>query len=293
MNELFSALARAVEGPAAVALFASFVWGILSIVLSPCHLASIPLIVGFIDGQGRMSTGRALATSSLFAGGILVTIAVIGAATAAAGRIMGDLGAYGNYFVAAIFFVVGLHLLDVIPMPFSGPGRVGVRGKGLLAAPALGLVFGIALGPCTFAYMAPMLAVSFKLAAVNMLYGAALLLAYGVGHCAVIVAAGTSTELVQKFMNWNQRSRGTVIVKRVCGALVLLGGLYLIYAAPPVSAAAPAASAPLSSVASASTDADQPAVLAYCFHGTVRLAGARYLPLHTRNAFWPKFRRAA
>jgi len=34
--------------------------------------------------------------------------------------------------------------------------------KGLLAAFLLGLVFGIALGPCTFAYMAPMLAVAFR-----------------------------------------------------------------------------------------------------------------------------------
>ena len=83
-----------------------------------------------------------------------------------------------------------------------------MKRKGLLAAFILGLVFGIALGPCTFAYMAPMLAVTFKLAATNFLYGAALLLAYGVGHCAVIVAAGTSTELVQRFLNWNEHSKG-------------------------------------------------------------------------------------
>ena len=39
-------------------------------------------------------------------------------------------------------------------------------------------------------------------------YGASLLLAYGVGHCAVIVAAGTSTELVQRYLNWNEQSKG-------------------------------------------------------------------------------------
>jgi len=49
-------------------------------------------------------------------------------------------------------------------MPFSGPGQVGMKRKGMLAAFILGLVFGIALGPCTFAYMAPMLAVTFKVA---------------------------------------------------------------------------------------------------------------------------------
>jgi len=231
MEQLFTALTHAVEGTPALALGAALVWGILSILLSPCHLASIPLIVGFIDEQGRISTRRAFLISTLFAGGILITIGVIGVITAAAGRMMGDVGRWGNYFVAAIFFVVGLHLLGVIPMPWSGPGQLGMKRKGVLAAFILGLVFGIALGPCTFAYMAPMLGVTFKLAATNIGYGILLLATYGVGHCSVIVVAGTSTELVQRYLNWNEESKGAAILKKVCGALVLLAGVYLIYIA--------------------------------------------------------------
>jgi len=232
MPELFTHLTHAVEATPATAVFASFVWGILSILLSPCHLASIPLIVGFIDQQGRMSTKRALAISTLFAVGILVTIGVIGAITAAAGRMMGDVGRCGNYLVALIFFLVGLYLLDVIPMPWSGPGQIGMKRKGLLAALILGLVFGIALGPCTFAYMAPMLGVTFRVASTSLLYGITLLIAYGVGHCSVIILSGTSTELVQRYLNWSERSKGAISVKRICGVLVILGGLYLIYTAP-------------------------------------------------------------
>ncbi|HOC68117.1 MAG TPA: cytochrome c biogenesis protein CcdA [Candidatus Hydrogenedentes bacterium] len=232
MQQLFNTLGYAVEGSPAVAVGAAIVWGILSIILSPCHLASLPLIVGFIDDQGRISTKRAFLISLVFALGILVTIGIIGVITAGAGRIMGDVGAYGNYFVALIFFLVGLHLLDVIPMPFSGPGQVGMKRKGVLAAFILGLVFGIALGPCTFAYMAPMLGVVFRLGATNPAYGALLLFAYGIGHCGVIVAAGTSTEIVQRFLDWNEQSRGTVWVKRICGVLVILGGLWMIYTAP-------------------------------------------------------------
>jgi cytochrome c-type biogenesis protein len=228
---IFTSLTHAVEGTAAIAIAASFVWGILSILLSPCHLASIPLIVGFIDEQGRISTRRAFWISTLFAVGILITIGAIGAITAAAGRMMGDVGKYGNYFVALIFFLVGLHLLDVIPMPVSGPGQVGMKRKGMLAAFILGLVFGIALGPCTFAFMAPMLGVTFKVAQTNLLYGAVLLFVYGIGHCSVIVFAGTFTEIVQQYMNWNERSRGAIILKKICGVLVILGGLYLIYTA--------------------------------------------------------------
>ena len=232
MQELFTQLTHAVEGTWFVALIASFVWGVFSVILSPCHLASIPLIVGFIDGQGRISTRRAFCIATLFAVGILITIAAIGAITAAAGRMMGDVGRYGNYFVAIIFFFVGLHMLDIIPMPWSGPGQVGMKRKGMLAAFILGLVFGIALGPCTFAYMAPMLGVTFKLASTNLSYGILLLFVYGVGHCSVIVFAGTFTEVVQRYMNWNEKSKGSVILKKICGVLVLLGGIYLIYTAP-------------------------------------------------------------
>ena len=229
IQQLFTSLTHAVEGTPAIALAAAFVWGILSILLSPCHLASIPLIVGFIDQQGRMSTKRAFLISTLFAVGILITIAAIGAITAAAGRMLGDVGRYGNYFVAVIFFVVGLVLLDVIPLPFSGPAQIGMKRKGILAAFILGLVFGIALGPCTFAYMAPMLAVTFRTAATNLFYGVSLLFTYGIGHCSIIVFAGTCTELVQRYMNWNEKSKATLIIKSMCGLLLIFCGFYLIY----------------------------------------------------------------
>lgn len=231
MDDLFAGLTRAVEGTPGVALAAALAWGVLSILLSPCHLSSIPLIVGFIGGQGEVKTGRAFSLSLLFAIGILITIGVLGVITGTAGRILGDVGPYGNYGVSIVFFLVGLHLLGVIPAPWSGPGKIGIQRKGLLAAFLLGLVFGIALGPCTFAYMAPMLAVTFKLSAANLAYGAGLLAAFGVGHCGVIVVAGTSTGWVQRYLNWNERSKGTTVLRSICGVLVLAGGVYLLYVA--------------------------------------------------------------
>lgn len=232
MMELFSQLTQAVGGAWFIAMSASFVWGVLSILLSPCHLASIPLIIGFIDGQGKISTKRAFWISTLFAAGILVTIGAIGAITAAAGRIMGDVGKYGNYFLALILFVVGLYFIGVISMPWSGPGQVGMKRKGMIAAFILGLVFGIALGPCSFAYMAPVLGVAFSESSKSVSYGILLILAYGIGHCSVIVFAGTFTEAVQRYLNWNERSRGSVILKKICGVLVIFCGLWLIYIAP-------------------------------------------------------------
>ena len=204
----------------------------MSILLSPCHLSSIPLIVGFIDQQGRISTKRAFFVSTLFAVGILVSIAFVGAATSAAGRMMGDVGRYGNYLVAVVFFLVGLHLIGIIPMPWSGPSNIPVKRKGLVPAFVLGLVFGIALGPCTFAYMAPILSITFSLAGVKHPVRLPLIAHVRRGPLLGHRCAGTFTEVVQRYLNWNERSAGATIVKAVCGVLVILGGAYLIYTAP-------------------------------------------------------------
>jgi cytochrome c-type biogenesis protein len=79
--------------------------------------------------------------------------------------------------------------------------------------------------------MAPVLGVTFKVASSNITYGIILLLVYGLGHCSVIVFAGTFSELVQKYMNWNEKSKGAIVLKRICGVMVLVGGLYIIYTA--------------------------------------------------------------
>jgi cytochrome c-type biogenesis protein len=230
ISDLFESLSGAVEGGPALALTASLLWGVLSVVLSPCHLASIPLVVAFISGQGgEVSTKRAFLLSSLFAVGILITIAILGVITAAAGRMLGDMGSIGNYIVAGVMLLIGLHLLGAIPMPWSGPGQMKTIGKGPFAALMLGLIFGIAVGPCTFAFMAPMLVVALRLGAEQPVYSAALLLAYGIGHCAVIAIAGGCTELVQRYLNWNERSKGTGILRGVCGVLIIVAGLWLIY----------------------------------------------------------------
>ena len=227
MNELFETLTTAVAGTPAIAILASVAWGVLSILLSPCHLASIPLIIGFIGQQGVMSTRRAFSLALAFALGILATIAGIGIATASVGRMLGDLGTWADYLVAVIFFIIGLHLLGVVPLPFrAANARTGGR-SGIVAAFLLGLIFGLALGPCTFAYMAPMLGVTLSVARTNMAYGILLLGAYGVGHCSVIVTAGTFTEVVEHYLKWSGESRGIDIIKKVCGALVILGGVYL------------------------------------------------------------------
>lgn len=229
LDSLFVTLYEAMTGAVWIAVLASFGWGVLSILLSPCHLSSIPLIIGYISSQGKISVARTFNISLIFAVGILITIAAIGIITASLGRLMGDVGTVGNYLVAGIFFLVGLYLLDIIKINFNSFGMRQTKTKGLLAALILGLLFGIALGPCTFAYMAPVLGVVFQTAQTNYLLAVIFLLAFGIGHCSVIVGAGTLTGKVQKYLNWSEESKTILWIKRICGVLVILGGVYLIY----------------------------------------------------------------
>lgn len=228
MMQLFEFLTQAISGNIFIALVASFIWGVASILLSPCHLASIPLIVGFVSGQGKIKLQRAFWISTLFALGIMVTITMIGIITAFSGRMLGDIGAWGTYFVAIVFILIGLVLLNILTLPDFGSHQPTATRQGPVAAFVLGLVFGLALGPCTFAYMAPILAVTFTAGMHNILYGSLLILFYAVGHCSVIILAGTFTEWVEQYLKWNTKSQKVFLIKNFCGLLIFFSGIYLL-----------------------------------------------------------------
>ena len=231
LEELFTWLTMAMSETFGVALLAAIGWGIASILLSPCHLSSIPLVIGYISSQGQEGVKRSSLLSLVFAIGILITIGLIGAVTASAGRMMGDVGVWGNFIVAGVFLVVGLYLMDVISLSWGGIVPRTSFARGWKGALLLGLIFGIGLGPCTFAYMAPVLGVAFSVATTNMVQAFSLVAAFGVGHCAVIVGAGSAAGTVQKYLNWTEQSKGATYLKRTAGMLVILAGVYYIYTA--------------------------------------------------------------
>jgi cytochrome c-type biogenesis protein len=229
IETLFTSLSNALSQSFWLATLAALVWGFLSILLSPCHLASIPLLIGFITSQEKATRQRVFFLSLLFALGILITIAAIGLVTAVLGRLMGDVGTLGNILVAAIFVFIGLYLMDLIPLSWSGFQFSTNKYSGLLAALVLGLLFGIGLGPCTFAFMAPVLGVVFKTATTNIGASITLLAAFALGHCSVIVIAGVLANRIGEYLNWSQKTGIAIWVKRVCGFLVVLGGVYMIW----------------------------------------------------------------
>ncbi|MEJ5171858.1 MAG: cytochrome c biogenesis protein CcdA, partial [Fimbriimonadales bacterium] len=134
MTGLMEALTRAVEGGFGLALAASFLWGVASIVLSPCHLSGIPLLVAFLSREASGGSPRPYRVASLFALGLVASVALVGAATAAVGRMAGDLGPWTNWLIAAVLALVGFALLDVLRLNFSSPNLARFQGRGARAA---------------------------------------------------------------------------------------------------------------------------------------------------------------
>lgn len=233
MESLLFLVNDALSASLVVALAAALLWGVVSVLLSPCHLGTIPLIVAVVGSSAGASAkrGSGAALSFAFAGGMLASLAVLGGLVATLGYAVQRYSAVTNYVIAAILLGAGLNLLGVLPLPLSGfAPRAGVR-KGLVGASALGFVFGLGLSPCTFAFLAPILGMTFGGAATSPARGMALLLTFGLGHCGVIGLAGSSTELVQRYLDWNEKSGAVTVLKSVCGVAVLVAAGALIYSA--------------------------------------------------------------
>ena len=118
--------------------------------------------------------------------------------------------------------------MGIIPLNWNKLSFGQTKNKGWVGSFILGFVFGVGLGPCTFAFMAPILGAVFTIAKTRIWFSILILLAFSVGHVLVIVLAGTFIEPVQRYLKWSENSNGSKILRFICGLLVFLGGIYLI-----------------------------------------------------------------
>ncbi|MDP8202009.1 MAG: cytochrome c biogenesis protein CcdA [Candidatus Tenebribacter burtonii] len=226
MLELFEKLTMTLYGNPGIAIGASFLWGILSILISPCHLASIPIVIAFINEQKGISTKKAFLISLNFSLGILITLLMAGVIASFAGLLLGSFDTVLRIIVSILFLLVGLYFLGIVPMPNLASGKdYRVKNRLYLSGLILGLVFGLALGPCALAFMAPILGIAMSSISTQLLYSVGLILAFILGHCGFLVLAGTFTEIVKKYLSWNVASRGTQMLRKICGVLITLGAI--------------------------------------------------------------------
>ena len=146
-----------VETTTWLAVLGAFLWGLASVLLSPCHLASVPLLVGFLsrlEGQTLGSRGLAVWVTA----GVSVSLVVVAGVSLVAGRILGDLWGVGPWLMIAFLVIAGLVLLEAVELPSLGQLRPERVRAGAAGAATAGGVLGVTLGPCTFAFFAPLLA---------------------------------------------------------------------------------------------------------------------------------------
>lgn len=223
--ELLTPLSDALAGTGWIAALAALGWGFASIWLSPCHLAGIPLVVGYLSvAHGAPEPYRRARVILVFALGSLLSLLPLGLVALLLGRVAGDLGISSNYLVALICLAAGLYLLDWLPLP-AGPGLRRTASRGAWTALALGMVFGLALGPCAFAWIAPVLGVAWMQAPQGLVLPAVLLALFGAGHCAGVLLAAGSLDRVQR---WLDGLGGFARGRSVCGGLLLLGAGALV-----------------------------------------------------------------
>ena len=211
----------------ALAALGCFLWGMASVLLSPCHLASIPLIVAYVGGQERAVEPRQAAVYSvLFAVGLFITIALIGVVCALLGRMLGDVGNYWQILIGAVLIWLALGMLGVEKCSMSGSLLYRLNLRGFVGAFALGLAYGLLSGSCTFGFIAPILAiitVQGKIAT-----GILLIVLFAVGHCLPIAIAGSSTAAVRKLMESSTWQGAGTWFRKGAGVLIGLLGVYFI-----------------------------------------------------------------
>ncbi len=197
----------------------SFVWGAVSVLFSPCHLASIPLIVAYVGGQDEPLRPRQAAWyAGAFSLGLFITIAVVGLICVLLGRMLGDVGVFFPVLVGVVLIWVAMGMLGVGSCSMSGNMLQRVKVRGIPGAFILGLAYGVLSGTCTFGFIAPILAVI----TVHNQFAAGLfyIILFAIGHCIPIAMAGSSTALVRRLLQsggwqgtgiWFRKGAGLVI----------------------------------------------------------------------------------
>ena len=228
INDFLLTINAWMSGGALIAALGCFLWGMVSVVLSPCHMASIPLIISYVGGQQKgLQTSSATIYAAAFTIGLFITIAIVGIVCSLLGRMLGDIGQWWTIVVGVILLWVALDMLGVEACSISGNFMERFQMRGIKGAFILGLSYGVLSGSCTFGFIAPILAIitiQQKIAT-----GILLIILFGIGHCIPIAVAGSSAALVRRVLENSGFQKGGLWFRRMAGAaIVCLAGYFII-----------------------------------------------------------------
>jgi cytochrome c-type biogenesis protein len=217
------------SGPA-IALPAAFLWGMVSVLLSPCHIASIPLMIAYVAGQKIIPPPRLAARFAiLFVFGLFLTIMAVGLICAAAGRMLGDIGPWWQAAVGILLLWVAWTLFK--PPQCSATGNVLARFQfqGARGAFLLGLAYGLLSGVCTFGFIAPILGIITLREEIAI--GIAMLLLFGIGHCLPLALCGIFSARTMELLHSRAGQAAVKLMRKLAAAAVAGLGIYFLLAA--------------------------------------------------------------
>jgi len=222
---LFSSIGEIIQSQGWLAFPACFLGGVISSA-SPCVLAMIPLVIGYVGGYAEGSQKKAIQYSIVFTIGLTITFTVLGIIAGAMGRLFGDVGRFWNYVLPPVAILLGLYLFGVFNFNIGISQRFLPKRKALIGALLMGLFFGIVASPCA----TPVLAVILTFAATQkqVAYSGGLLLAYALGHWMLVLGAGISAGFAQRVLESKGISNFSTYSKKVGGVLLIGVGIYLL-----------------------------------------------------------------
>ena len=229
LEQFFITVNQWMSGGLVIASIGAIAWGMVSVLFSPCHLASIPLIVAYVGGQENIvNPRRAGWYAGAFSLGLFITIAAIGIVCALLGRMLGDVGIWWQALVGAVLVWVALGMLGVEACSMSGSLLYRLKLQGIHGALGLGLAYGILSGSCTFGFIAPILAI--VTVQQKVVAGSVMMILFAFGHCLPIVAAGSSTAMVRRLTESSAWQGAGLWFRRGAGVVIALLGVYFVVA---------------------------------------------------------------
>lgn len=200
--------------------------------LTPCMLSMLPITIGYIGGYEAKSRLQAAVQSTWFALGLASTLAGMGVIAAFVGKVYGQVGIGLPIIVSIIAILMGLNLLEALPLQFPSLGETNWISQDLppgVRSYAIGLTFGLVASPCSTPVLASLL--GWVANTQDLILGAALLLSYTAGYVAPLILAGTFTASIKKLL---ELRRWSGWINPVSGVLLVGFGVFSLISRIPL-----------------------------------------------------------